>query len=267
MTPYRTLVAAAALCLLLLTVSQGPARAQSPAPSPAHTPVPSTWGGDQPFSVIDLFRRQFNGVVTKNWFQREGAPDVPPIKKGVYVAAGVKWYLEDCPDGPALFMLKGAGSKFDCAELTSVTLNTGKGYENVGIKAAGIHFLHTLNPGPGLKLATEKPPVVFSYVVHYVDGTTEKIPVHWGVEVGDWFPPAGPVADLPQAQAIEFLPPGGEPERRAVLYAMYWANPKPDVAMVTFDIVAATNREGADLGAPAVMALTVPKGAPAQPKP
>jgi hypothetical protein len=94
---------------------------------------------------------------------------------------------------------------------------------------------------------------VFSYVVHYADGQSTEVPVLYGRGVDHWLQkqPAG-LQDASVAWAAPF--PGDPAGDQAVVYQLQWANPRPDVGIVSVDM--AYGPSGDQFGTPALLAVT-----------
>ncbi|MFP4144202.1 MAG: right-handed parallel beta-helix repeat-containing protein [Phycisphaeraceae bacterium] len=110
-------------------------------------------------------------------------------------------------------------------------------------KASHLSFLQTFQPGEGIenyrvaeglaKRTLELPPdrpILYNYEVHYADGETLDIPVRWGESVREWYRlhVAPPLLWAQDTRAVELSDDGRE---LAVLYAMSWPNPRPEVAI------------------------------------
>jgi hypothetical protein len=97
----------------------------------------------------------------------------------------------------------------------------------VNARGRALHFLHTCAWGrpDGGEAAT--------YVVHYDDGTEERIPVRVGVEIADWYVDPRP---LPAAQVAWTGHIDDKPGPIGV-YAMRWVNPYPDKAIASIDLL------------------------------
>ncbi len=92
-----------------------------------------------------------------------------------------------------------------------------------------LHFLHTCAWGQpdGADAAT--------YIVHYADGTEQRLPIRIGVEVADWYvdPHALPSAEVAWSGNLADKPgPIGA-------YAFRWVNPYPDRPISSIDLLSA----------------------------
>ncbi len=99
----------------------------------------------------------------------------------------------------------------------------------VGLKARALWFLHTCAWGgvEGTELA--------AYVIHYQDGTAQRLPLRTGVELADWYAEPG---DLPYAQ-VAWRGPGTDKQGDIGVYVMRWVNPHPEKTIATLDFVSA----------------------------
>jgi len=201
------------------------------------------------------FNEQCNQYVTQDrgWF--EGGRDLSHLPHGDVTFGGVPYAIRDFKTSPApsCVMLAGPGAKFQLP--TEV-----KGLK-VGAKADALFFLHTLNRVADWRprKPDEPAPVLFTYVVHYADGQTARVPIIYGEGVGPWVSkqPAG----LKSASVAWSAPfPGDQSGDQAVLYQFEWRNPRPDVAIDSLDLT--YGPEGSRYGTPALLALTAATEAP-----
>ena len=91
---------------------------------------------------------------------------------------------------------------------------------------------------------------IADYVIHYADGTTEKVPIYSEINVDNYKQTGDPIA-VSGAQ-IAWTSPYTEPKTNAVAYSMQWTNPKPDVEISSIDLVQGPDR----VGIPALIAIT-----------
>jgi hypothetical protein len=93
-------------------------------------------------------------------------------------------------------------------------------------------------------------PTIMNYNLHYADGQTAEIPVVLERQIDHWDrqePTALFEARIAWRQPLDALE-----GREAVLYSMQAANPRPDVAIESIDIVRISPR-----AVPAVLAITL----------
>ncbi len=136
----------------------------------------------------------------------------------------------------------------------------------IGTKADVFFFLHAayvtrpLNERERQRLNDRRRPFerpeVARYILNYADGTTAVIPVILEVHVDHWLqenPRPLPGAHLAWSAVIEAA--GG---RRAAIYSMKAANPRPGVAVRSIDILPGMTKEGkpANRAVPALLAIT-----------
>jgi beta-galactosidase len=215
-------------------------------------------GAGLQYEPVQIPDARFNAFVNRQgrprWFPGPG--DVSKIPVGNQTYANVDYHLSDFSTSPVptVFMLKGRGSEVEETEIKGIP---------VGKNADAVFFLHTFNPSGSIGgwqrqydqasergRALPEPPIVFQYVIHYVDGERAIVPVVWKKGVERWFSDA-PSA-LPSAAVAWTGPLAGE--EQAVVYSMQWNNPRPDAAIVSIDIV--SSPDGQKWGAPAVFAIT-----------
>jgi len=122
--------------------------------------------------------------------------------------------------GKSVIALRGAARAGYPAEVTGIRVNA---------RARALHFLHACAWGrpDGAQAAT--------YVVHYDDGTEQRIPVRVGVEIADWY--VDP-AQLPSARVAWRGHIADKPGPIGV-YAMRWVNPYPDKVISSIDLISA----------------------------
>jgi hypothetical protein len=122
--------------------------------------------------------------------------------------------------GKSVIALRGAARPGYPAEVKGIAVNA---------RGRAVHFLHTCGWGrpDGAEAVT--------YVVHYADGTEQRIPARIGVEIADWYvdPHPLPAAQVAWAGHIDDKPgPIG-------VYAMRWVNPYPDKPVASIDLLSA----------------------------
>jgi hypothetical protein len=99
-------------------------------------------------------------------------------------------------------------------------------------------------------------PEVARYVLNYTDGTTAVIPVILEVHVDNWLQERP--RPLTGAQLAWNAPLEAAGGRRATLYSMKAANPRPDVEIRSIDVLPGltTEEKPADRAVPALVAIT-----------
>jgi RNA polymerase sigma factor (sigma-70 family) len=104
----------------------------------------------------------------------------------------------------------------------------------VGARANKVHIMHAVQFGD--PAGTE----VGAYVVHYVDGTSERIPIVYGRDVANWFlfPRARP--ETPTDARVAWTGTNDStdlnPGLTVRLFAMTWTNPHPDREIAAIDV-------------------------------
>lgn len=104
----------------------------------------------------------------------------------------------------------------------------------VGARADTIHFVHAVQQAdpPGTEVG--------AYVVHYAEGTSERIPIVYGRDIANWwqFPQAQP--DLPTQVTVAWSGSNDatdmNPGIRLRLFTMTWTNPHPDRVIRKVDV-------------------------------
>jgi hypothetical protein len=104
----------------------------------------------------------------------------------------------------------------------------------VGARANRVHFLHAVQFGdpPGTEVG--------AYVVHYSDGTSQRIPLVYGRDLANWFvfPRARP--EKPTDARVAWTGTNDStdlnPGLTIRLFAMTWTNPHPDREIATIDV-------------------------------
>jgi hypothetical protein len=99
----------------------------------------------------------------------------------------------------------------------------------VGLKARRLHFLH----GTGW---TEADGVeVGSYVVHYADGLSEKLPIRYASELRDWYVATSTPSPAERAAVAWSGPTPGA--QQVCLYHWAWENPHPELEIASIDFM------------------------------
>ncbi len=217
--------------------------------------VTAYYRGDTIYTPVEIPREKFtvfrNSLQRPSWFQigRYGA-DLQRLPGGDQSFGGINWHIPSTEHRatPDVMVLRGLGSESDAESITGIPVNR---------KADTLAFLHTYHSGPGLD---QKQPVqLFHYVIHYVDGSREKVPVKWNLHISSWH--GGNLKDLPDATLAWNMPiqirQGRYSEIR--LWSMQWTNPKPDTVIATVDLVVDAPFEA---GAAAVLAISTGSNAP-----
>jgi len=106
----------------------------------------------------------------------------------------------------------------------------------VGAKLDRLHILHSTGYGnePAVNDGTE----IGAYVVHYADGTTERVPILYGEDLRDWWV-------LPDRPAVKRAKVAWEGTNAAAegmgakirLYRVEWTNPHPEKEVATIDML------------------------------
>ncbi|MFP4223873.1 MAG: right-handed parallel beta-helix repeat-containing protein [Phycisphaeraceae bacterium] len=198
---------------------------------------------------LDRYTVHRNHLQRPSWFQinRYGA-DFQNLPEGEQSFGGITWFIET-EDGthPTVLVLEGRGSESRAKRIDGIP---------VGRKADALAFLHSFHRGPGLReLSAEeqKGLQLFHYQVNYADGSTAEVPVVWKEHVDHWLDFS--LTDLPGAELAwnMHVQRKRHEDQELRLYALKWANPRPEVEIESIDIV----RDGKEsLGGAAVFAIS-----------
>ena len=208
----------------------------------------------QPVAIRDETFNAYNQHKnTPPWFTDRAArdADLTGLPEGRSKFEGVLFAVPEFQTSivPSVIMLKGAGSTVKTDKVTGI---------DVGRQADALFFLHTYNKGRGVdswvRRPKGEPPVLFVYRVNYADGQSLSIPVRWDEGVSHWLQ-ADP-KPLRHAQVAWAAPAAKKPDLQTTVYAMQWNNPRADVEIKSIDILPSPERNGDQLGAPAVIAIT-----------
>ncbi len=165
------------------------------------------------------------------WFD-QGENDFANMPLGRITAAGVPFTIIDpaTNDGRSVLTLRGKERPRFPVKAEGIA---------VGLRAKRLYFLHTSGWTP--KTGT----VVFTYLIHYVDGTKLEIPVRSGHEIGGWWgTPALTNAKIAVEAANSVKP-------LVNLQCFRWDNPQPEKEIRSLDILSANGE-----GVPAIVAIT-----------
>lgn len=188
---------------------------------------------------------------TPGWFESGEDVDSVGLPVGRQTLAGVEWKIEP---GRAL----------------AIRHDQPGTHVAIGRRASRLHFLHTFRPGPAVadwhRGAAEAREVgdrlpdrltVFRYLVRYADGHTVPLNVRWNEGIGAavrgwWNPVDGFIYDLCWARIAWQRRTSPNSRRSTVVYAMYWPNPRPKVAID--EVIIEPPR--ADVGSGVLLALS-----------
>lgn len=221
--------------------------------------------------VVATLLKNMNAVFEggESLISRDGLKTSPVSLEGkcnLYLSASQGWPVEEndlshFPLGEQRF----AGVRYEIRDFktspleSAVTLQCLRGInaprEVNGImvqrSADALFFLHTFvrkrewQP----RSETDKPPVIFKYVVHYADGVDETVDVRYGLGADHWRQenPKG-LLNAALAWAVD----------GAAVYSMQWNNPYPDKKIVSIDLRYETGT-GNRYGAPVVLGISTGK--------
>jgi hypothetical protein len=189
------------------------------------------------------------------WFGRKGE-NLAALPRGQSDLADVTYHVVDYATAPVpdCIMLGGRGAPGAIRDLPESVERI-----PVGAKADLLYFLQAAHVSRPINddersrmLDSQRPfvaPTVAKYVLHYADGQTKTIDVRLEEQVDHWLQQEP--RPLAGAQ-IAWAGPVGNEGQRAVVYSMQAANPRPDVAIESIDIL-----KGDDRAVPAVLGITL----------
>ncbi len=202
-------------------------------------------GGNLTCAPVDIHTKATSYKDQRGWFGDAGRT-FQAFPAGEHVLAGVKYNIYEMPTSPVPQVLMLGGDDVPGNPPTEIT----------GIpvkrKADALFFLHTARVDRRLddraRSAGEQLEM-FRYVVHYADGSELEVPVVSEQHIDEYRQPH-PTA-LPGAQ-LAWTRPYPDSDISAAAYAMQWNNPRPDVEIVSLDMVYGPDR----CGVPCLIALT-----------
>jgi hypothetical protein len=194
--------------------------AESPAPTQPGTAIPSR-DPVAPASLLDL-TPWYNAGFTQGWFP----PFTPERLAGNALqdlAPGLQWLGETWFDVRGVIQLDGARMPRDSypEQVTGI---------RIGRRCRRLHFLHA---AAWIHVSGAE---IGRYVLHADDGTTQTIPIRYGVELRDWHVRSD---RIPTATAAEVVWTGDNSMSPLRLFKFSWDNPRPDVPIQTLDFVSA----------------------------
>ncbi len=178
--------------------------------------------------------------------------DMRDLPLGRQVIKGVEYDIYEYTTAlyPHAVTLKGVVQKSD----KDVELPEKVEGMKIARKADALFFLHTYLEKQEWKRPkknkTAKPPVVFQYVVNYVDGQHQIVPVRLQQDVDVWL--QRDQKDLSNARLMwDRRVKGAE---SAAVWQMVWSNPRPDVEIKSIDLQYPTG--GFKWGSPVLLGIT-----------
>lgn len=154
----------------------------------------------------------------KGGWTDQGDWDMRHLPRGIRKLAGIPWLLPDDTEKPSVIILRGDRIPWRPEQIAGIP---------VGCAADRLYFLQACAWAAGSDVAT--------YIVHYSDGRSVKIPVRFRIETADWYMP-GNLENLPVAwKGVHPRHPGVE----FGLYAFAWDNPYPFTPIESIDLVSA----------------------------
>jgi beta-galactosidase len=209
-------------------------------------------GVNADFTPIDITKYANRHIKPRDgqagWFGDRNR-DLGHLTVGQQFLADVLYHVSDYVNAPVpqAIMLGGPAPQ---TEVKGIAINR---------KADALYFLHAANVTQPVRDNERrrrdfKLPELLQYVVHYADGSTVEVPVLLEENVDHWLQPTP--RPLPNARIAWSIPFPNSPSDapRPMLYSMTWNNPKPEVAIVSVDVVRGKDGHRA---AVAVLAVTV----------
>jgi hypothetical protein len=197
--------------------------------------------------------------------------DIRDLPRGIQTLAGITWYIRNPLDAPGPEACVLSSSVSAVREVPAV-----RGIP-LGRTTHSLHFLHTFAVGPALEAPSkdssgpqEKNPEIFQYIIHYADGKSVVIPIHYLQEIGPYLsrtqrPSLGESASVAWEIRTVALTRKTHPAKGGrtiqvpafinTVYAYSWKNPRPEVAILSVDFVSGNTAEQ-DFGAAALLAIS-----------
>ena len=182
-----------------------------------------------------------------SWFQRNRyGVDFQNLPAGEQAFAGVTFFIPDEAQitWPSILALRGRQAEVEAESIENIPVHAKTG------KLAFLQAYHLQNK------EIQKGEQLFHFRVNYADGSQEIIPIRWRVHIDDWLTRSYDLKNLEKAELAwhqEVLRKRGN-SQHIRLYKMEWENPKPEVEIVSLDMI--NDREYQD-GAPAVFAISL----------
>ena len=184
------------------------------------------------------------------WFDDKSG-DLSGLAAGDEYLADVLYHVSDFNAAPTPETIVLGGPSKD-KEVKDISVNR---------KADALFFLHGAKVTRAVSNDEKqkrdfRAPELWTYIVHYTDGTTAEIPVVLGENVENW------LQQTPQSLAggrVAWSAPFVDAKadaKRSVLYSMTWNNPKPETQISTLDIVPGRDANRAVAGVVAITAGT-----------
>jgi beta-galactosidase len=197
------------------------------------------------YQPVDLSANATQFRDEKGWFG-DKAHTFKALPHGRQRLAGVPFDIYEMPTSPVpnALMLKGRGVPGDLPEeIRGIPVN---------VKADALFLLHSARVDRRLNDRERRDGRAWElakYVVHYADGESVEIPVMAEKDVEHYFQKTPAV--IPGAQ-IAWVSEYPDSENSAVAYMKQWSNPRPDVTIVSLDLLPGKD----NAGVPVLLALT-----------
>lgn len=207
-------------------------------------------GAELAYAPLDISKQATAYRDDRGWFG-DRQRTFKELPTGQQRLAGVPYMIYDFATSPVPTVLMLKGERVPHAEQLPESI-TGI---PVGQQADALFFLQTCrldrrrNPR---EVRDGKQFELVRYVIHYADGQTAEVPVLAEIDIDDYRQKQVPT--LPGAQ-IAWTRPWEGTQDIATAYAMQWNNPRPEVAIESFDMVYGAERRGV----PVLIAVTAAK--------
>ena len=202
------------------------------------------------YQPVDIADKHYNlrwEYISRNGWFNDGiyGPDIRHFKGGDKALAGVEWRTKHYPStqGGTAIGFYADGSH---ARKTAV-----KGIL-IARKSVTLNFLHSFNSK--LKEDQIPPDAVFNYVVHYDDGTSVAIPIHYNQAVAGYIQKE--LSAPNDARIAWHIEDRWQGTKYYVLYSYEWQNPNPEKTIATIDIISSEAGKKNSYGSPIIFAIS-----------
>ena len=192
------------------------------------------WVGFYPVNLKPYVNRGFldnKAGDKKGGFTDEGDNDLRGLRGGNFIANSIPFEIinPNKNNGKSCIVIGSKIRSYFPKKIMNIKIGDGKR----GKRLTKLHFLHLCT---NAYLGRGK--TLFTYVVHYADGTTEKIKAIEGKNIADWYRRK----DLPQAKAVLHMPNLHTDEVNLFHYEWSISHPKGAHArVVSIDIIGSNN--------------------------
>jgi hypothetical protein len=194
----------------------------------------SDWVGFYPVDLKPHANRSFSDDKAgdkKGGFTDEGNNDLRGLTGGDFIANSIPFQIIDSKknNDKSCIVLGSSIRDYFPKEIIGIKVGLGK----QGKRLSKLHFLHLCT---NAYLGRNK--TLFTYVIHYADGSTEKVEAVEGKNIADWYNRK----DLPQAKAVLHMPNLHTDEVNLFHYEWSTSHPRGAQArIVSIDIIGSNN--------------------------